>query len=286
MKNVFKTGLLMALLMGFCLAAGELMGGRQGLYTAFLFGGLGNVFMYWFSDKLVLRMQGAVPVEPSDLPQVHRIVSELAASAGIPVPRLYLIDTAVPNAFATGRNPAHAAVAVTRGILSALDDRELRGVLAHELSHVIHRDILISTIASVMAGAVMMLARMAMWGAMFGGGRRDDEERGGHPIAALAMMLLAPLAASLIQMAISRSREYHADESGAKLSGDPLALAEALKRIERTVASELPYGSPTTAHLYIVNPFSREGISRLFMTHPPTSERVARLEAMAGLRPE
>lgn len=282
MTNSLKTGLLMALLMGFCLLGGELLGGRQGLWTAFLFGGVGNLLMYWFSDKLVLRMHGAVPVGPSELPRVQAVVAELASGAGIPVPKLYLIDTQAPNAFATGRNPAHAAVAVTRGILDLLDERELRGVLAHELSHVLHRDILLSTIASVLAGAVMMLARMAMWGTMFGGGRREDDE-GGHPLAALAMMLLAPLAAMLIQTAISRSREYHADEGGARLSADPMALAGALEKIERAAHAVLPHGSPATAHLYIVNPFSLEGVTRLFMTHPPTRERVARLEALAGV---
>ena len=280
MNNVLKTGLLMALLMGFCLFAGELLGGRQGLVTALLFGGLGNVFMYWFSDKLVLRMNGAQAIEPSEAPRLHAVVRDLAAGAGIPMPRLYLMDTEVPNAFATGRNPDHSAVAVTRGLLDRLDDRELRAVVAHELNHVLHRDILISTIAGVMAGAVMVLARMAMWGAMFGGGRRREEDQ--HPLAALAMLILAPVAASLIQLAISRSREFHADEGGARLCGDPLALADALEKLELSAAGRLPSAAPVTAHLYIVNPFSLSGVSRLFRTHPPTSERIARLEAMAG----
>lgn len=281
MNNTLKTGLLMALMMGLCLAVGEMMGGTQGLVMAFLFGGLGNVIMYWFSDRLVLWMHGAQPVGPDELPSLHRIVSELAQAAGIPVPALYVMDSPLPNAFATGRNPANAAVAVTTGIMGLLDERELRGVLAHELSHVLHRDILISTVASVMAGAVMVLARMAMWGAM--GGRRRDGE-GGNPIAAIAMLVLAPLAASLIQMAISRSREFAADEGGASLSGDPLALASALRKLEGGAARTREYwqGSTATAHLFIINPFSLKGMARLFTTHPPTSERVARLEEMAS----
>lgn len=285
MGNILKTTLLMGLLMGLCLALGEVLGGTRGLVLAFVFGGLGNLCMYWFSDRLVLWMHGAQPAAPDDLPEVHRAVRELASAAGMPMPKLYLMDTPVPNAFATGRSPAHAAVAVTTGILRLLDARELRGVLAHELSHVRHRDILISTIASVMAGAILVLARMAYYAALFGGGRRDDDREGGNPLAALAMMLLAPLAASLIQMAISRSREYHADEGGARLSGDPLALAAALEKIERGAHAlrGVPGGNPTMAHLYILNPFTLRGVMALFSTHPPTGERIARLEAMAGL---
>lgn len=279
---MLKTGLLMTILMGFCLMVGEILGGRQGLLFAFLVGGVSNLFMYWFSDKLVLGMHRATPVSQQELPEVYAIVRELTTQANIPLPKIYLIDTPLPNAFATGRNPSHAAVAVTRGILDILDERELRGVLAHELSHVLHRDILISTIASVLAGAIMLLARMAMWGTLFADRRRSDNE-GMHPLAGLLMLVLAPLAAMLIQMAISRSREFHADEAGARLSQDPLALARALQKIERVASTGgLPSGNPTMAHLYIINPFNLEGVTRLFLTHPTTSERISRLEEIAG----
>ena len=285
MSNYVKTALLMGLLIGLFVVLGDALGGQQGMVMALIFGGISNVFMYWFSDKLVLWMNGAKPIEPGELPRLHRIVSDLAAGAGIPTPKLYLMDTPIANAFATGRSPDHAAVAVTSGILDVLDDRELRGVLAHELNHVLHRDILISTIASIMAGAIMVLARMAYYAELFGGGRRDSRERGGSLIGSLALLIVAPLAATLIQLAISRSREYHADEGGAKLCGDPLALASALEKIERVAQASSGYVTvpQTTAHLFIVNPFTLQGISRLFSTHPPTEDRIERLEAMAGM---
>jgi heat shock protein HtpX len=282
MNNILKTTLLMGLLMGLCLAVGDAIGGRQGLYMAFVFGGIGNLFAYWFSDKMILWTSGARPADESEVPQVYRVLRFLSQSAGMPMPKVYLIETPMPNAFATGRNPSHAAVAVTTGILSMLNENELRGVLGHELSHVRHRDILISTIAAIMAGAVMMLARMAQWSMMFGGyGGRDRERDNTSPIVYILMIILAPIAAMLIQLAISRSREFDADQGGAKLTGDPLSLASALEKIEhagrRGVAAPV---SPVTAHLYIVNPLSLEGIRRLFSTHPPTEERVARLRSM------
>lgn len=282
--NNLKTAFLMGLLMAFCLAVGRLYGGTQGLVMAFIFGSVGNIFAYWFSDKIILWSSGAREVSEADLPRVYSIVRNLSQSAGIPVPKVYLMDTDMPNAFATGRSPGHAAVAVTSGILKVLDERELTGVLAHELSHVFNRDILISTVASVMAGAIYMLARMAQWAAIFGGGR-DEEDRGANPVAMIALAIIAPLAAMLIQMAISRSREYAADAAASGLTGDPAGLAMALGKIQRFAGHiPVPGASPTTAHLYIINPFTVSGITKLFSTHPPTEERIARLEKMAGLR--
>jgi heat shock protein HtpX len=243
-----------------------------------------NFFSYWFSDKMVLAAYHAQPIDAASAPEVFAIVQELALQAHIPMPRLYLIDSDTPNAFATGRNPNHAAVAVTRGIMRICSRDELKGVLAHELSHVINRDILTSSIAATLAGAVMMLGTMARWGAIFGGfGGRDEDERGGM-IGLLVAAILAPIAASLIQLAISRTREYQADASGAKLSHHPLFLANALRKLE-SANERMPLDAgPATAHLFIVNPLSAEGMMRLFSTHPPIEERIRRLEQMAAGR--
>jgi heat shock protein HtpX len=246
---------------------------------AFLVAVVMNFGTYWFSDKMVLRMYRAQEVTTADAPELVGIVEDLAGRAGLPMPRVYMIPDDQPNAFATGRDPSHAAVAVTRGIMHTLSRDELRGVLGHELAHVQHRDILIGTVAATMAGAISMIANMAQWGMMFGGNRSDDRE-GGSPLGGIIMMLVAPFAAMLIQMAISRSREYLADEGGAKIAGNPLSLANALRKLEQK-AEQIPMqASPTTAHMFIVNPLSGGGLMRLFSTHPPMEERIARLEAM------
>lgn len=280
--NRIKTFMLMAALTALLMWIGQALGGRSGLILALLFAGGMNFFSYWYSDKIVLRMYGAEEAESGDDPELFRIVSNLAQRANMPMPRLYIIPQQTPNAFATGRDPEHAAVAVTVGIRRLLSNEELEGVIGHELSHVQNRDTLISTLAATIAGALSMLANMAMWGMMLGG-RSSSNDRGGNPLVALAGILLAPLAASLIQMAISRSREFMADESGAKLTYNPLALASALQKIE-AYAKRAPLrdGNPATAHLFIVNPFTRHGMVRLFSTHPPTEERVRRLEEMAA----
>jgi heat shock protein HtpX len=250
-----------------------------------LAGGM-NFFSYWFSDKIVLKMYGAQEVSPNDDPELHGLVQELATRAGLPMPKVYVIPEETPNAFATGRNPQHAAVAVTNGIRRILNKRELAGVLGHELTHVLNRDILISSIAATLAGAISYLAHMAQWGMMFGAGRdRDEEGGGGNIFSLLIMMIVAPLAAMLIQMAVSRSREYGADAGGAKICGDPLALASALRKLHMG-AQDVPLQvsnatANATAHMFIVNPLSGGGIANLFSTHPPMAERVARLEAMA-----
>jgi len=275
--NWLKTGVLMAAIMALFGALGGMIGGGQGMVLALLLGGGMNIFSYWFSDKMVLRMYNAQEVDETSSPYVFRIVAELAARGGLPMPRVYIIDEAQPNAFATGRNPDHAAVAVTTGILQLLSARELRGVLGHELSHVLHRDILISTISATMAGAISALANFAMF---FGG--RDSEGRR-NPLMGILVALLAPIAASLIQMAISRAREFDADRGGAEMSGDPGALADALAKIE-AYARGTPMGAaeahPETAQMMIINPLSGGGIAGLFSTHPPTEERIARLRAM------
>ncbi len=240
-----------------------------------------NFGSYWFSDKIVLRMYGAQELSQSDNPALFQTIQDLSGKAGLPMPRVYLIPNDQPNAFATGRDPQHAAVAVTQGILRTLTTDELRGVLSHELAHVKHRDILIGTVAATMAGAISMLAQMAQWAFMFGGGRSSDDRDGGNPIAGLAMIIVGPIAAMLIQMAISRSREYAADEGGAQMSGNPLSLANALRKLEQK-SEQIPMdANPATAHMFIVNPLRGGGIASLFSTHPPTEERIARLEAMA-----
>jgi heat shock protein HtpX len=280
MFNWVKTAMLMAAIMALFGVVGGMVGGRSGMLLALVFGGAMNVFSYWFSDTMVLKMYNAQEVDETSAPQFYGMVRDLAQRAGLPMPRVYLIDEQQPNAFATGRNPEHAAVAATTGILQLLSPRELRGVMAHELSHVRHRDILISTISASMAGAISALANFAM---LFGG--RSDDGRPANPLASIAVALLAPLAASLIQMAISRSREYEADRGGAEISGDPDALADALGKIQMYAEGRIPLGPaeahPETAQMMILNPLSAGGIKGLFSTHPPTEERIARLRAMA-----
>ena len=280
MSNMVKTTLFLALLTGLFIAVGGLLGGRSGMMMAFVFALIMNFVSYWFSDKIVLKMYGAQPIGEAEAPDVYRIVRNLATKAGIPMPKLYLIPSEAPNAFATGRNPQHAAVAVTHGIMRIMDARELEGVLAHELSHVLNRDILISTVAATVAGAISMLANMAQWGMMFGGSRHDDEGRGTNPIALLLTVILAPLAAMLIQMAVSRSREYQADASGAKLTRDPNGLASALGKLGQASRMVPMNANPATAHLFIVNPLSGRAMMNLFATHPPLEDRIARLRAM------
>ena len=287
MGNLIKTGFLLTVLTCLLVLAGGVIGGQQGMIVAFVLAFVMNVGSYWFSDKIVLSMYGAQPVEEAQAPGLYRIVRELAAEAKIPVPPIYIIQDDSPNAFATGRNPSHAAVAVTEGILRILDRRQLEGVLAHELSHVQNRDILIATIAASVAGLISALGHAIQWGAFLGFGRRDDDE-GGNPIAALAWALLAPLIALVVQMAVSRSREYGADASGAALVGDPDPLADALLALERgNEVQPYEFGGPATAHLFIVNPFSGMGAKalQLFSTHPPLEERVKRLREMKrGMR--
>jgi heat shock protein HtpX len=279
MFNLLKTAVLMAAITALFMAIGRMIGGQQGMVLALVIALGMNFFSYWFSDKLVLRMYNAQEVDAQSAPQFYRMVQELAQRAGIPMPRVYLINEDAPNAFATGRNPDNAAVAATTGILRVLSERELRGVMAHELAHVKHRDILISTISATMAGAISMLANFAMF---FGG--RDDEGRPVNPIVSILVMILAPLAASLIQMAISRAREFEADRGGAEISGDPQALASALQKIHR-VAQGVPLETterhPETAQMMIMNPLSGRGMAGLFSTHPSTEERVERLLEMA-----
>jgi heat shock protein HtpX len=279
MFNLMKTAILMAAITALFMAIGSLIGGRSGMMLALVVAAGMNFFSYWFSDKLVLKMYNAQEVDETSAPQFYRLVQDLAQRAQLPMPRVYLINEDAPNAFATGRNPEHAAVAATTGILRALSERELRGVMAHELAHVRHRDILISTVSATMAGAISMLANFAM---LFGG--RDSEGRSHNPIVGLLVMLLAPLAASLIQMAISRSREFEADRGGAEISGDPQALASALQKIHR-FAQGMPMEAaerhPETAQMMIMNPLSPGGLRGLFSTHPSTEERVERLLAMA-----
>jgi heat shock protein HtpX len=278
MFNLLKTAVLMAAITALFMAIGAMIGGRAGMMVALAVAVGMNFFSYWFSDKMVLRMYNAQEVDESSAPQFYRMVRELAQRAQLPMPRVYLINEDAPNAFATGRNPEHAAVAATTGILRVLSERELRGVMAHELAHVRHRDILISTVSATMAGAISMLANFAMF---FGG--RDSEGRPQNPIVGLLVMLLAPLAASLIQMAISRAREFEADRGGAEISGDPQALASALQKIHR-YAQGMPMEAaerhPETAQMMIMNPLSGGGLRGLFSTHPSTEERVARLMAM------
>ena len=279
MFNLMKTAILMAAITALFMAIGHLIGGRAGMTLALLVALGMNFFSYWFSDKLVLKMYSAREVDAQSEPYFYGMVQELAQRAGLPMPRVYLIDEEAPNAFATGRNPDNAAVAATTGILRVLNHRELRGVMAHELAHVKHRDILISTISATMAGAVSMLANFAMF---FSG--RDDEGRPTNPLVGLLVALLAPLAASLIQMAISRAREFEADRGGAEISGDPRALASALEKIH-AYATGIPLAAaqrhPETAQMMIMNPLSGGGLQGLFSTHPSTEERVARLLAMA-----
>jgi len=279
MANGLKTALLLGLLSGALLYIGQLLGGSGGLMLAFFFAVMMNAGSYWFSDRIVLRMYRAQEVGPDHM--LHRLVQRLSVRASLPMPKVYVIPDPSPNAFATGRNPAHAAVAATEGILHVLSEHELEGVIAHELAHVKHRDILISSVAATIAAAIMMLVQMAHFGAMFGGlgGRSDDREGGNNPLVLLAMLVLAPLAAGLIQMAISRSREFAADAGGAEIAGSPHGLASALRKIE-AVAKRLPlHANPATAHMFIVKPFTGGGMMSLFSSHPPTE---ARIQALLG----
>jgi heat shock protein HtpX len=284
--NGFRTTILLAALTALVVWIGQMVGGPNGAVIALVMAGAMNFFSYWFSDKIVLRMYGAQEITANDDPELYGLVNDLAARAGLPMPRVYVIPEETPNAFATGRNPEHAAVAVTHGIRRILNKRELAGVLGHELSHVKHRDILISSIAATLAGAISYLAYMAQWGMLLGSGRdREEGGGGGNVLGLLFMMIVAPLAAMLIQMAVSRSREYGADEGGAKVTGDPLALASALRKLHMG-AQNIPLQvnnatASATAHMFIVNPLSGGGLANLFSTHPAMEERIARLEAMA-----
>lgn len=283
---MMRTTLLLGALTGLMMAIGNYLGGSNGMMFALIFASVSNLIGYWFSDKIVLQMYSAREVTESEAPQLYRIVHNLALGARMPMPKVYIIPGESPNAFATGRNPQHAAVAVTEGLMRMMDEREVTGVLAHELAHVQNRDILTSTIAATLAGAIMMLADMIKWGAILGGFRRDSDEEGGGGglLGTIVLPIVASFAAMLIQMAISRTREFAADETGARMCGDPMALASALRKLG--VASQrLPMdASPQTAHMFIVNPLSTGAIAKMFSTHPPLEERIARLEAMAGRR--
>ncbi|MGA1846387.1 zinc metalloprotease HtpX [Deferribacter abyssi] len=279
--NTLKTAFLLGLLTLLFIFIGGLLGGRTGMMLAFIFALGMNFISYWFSDKIVLAMYRAKEVTETEAPMLYSIVRRLTQKAGMPMPKVYIIDNPTPNAFATGRNPNHAAVAVTTGILNLLNEDELEGVLGHELAHIYGRDILISTIAASVASAVMLLADWARWAFIFGGFRSDDDENAGGAIGAFIAMLIAPIAAILIQMAISRSREYLADERGAKLSGKPLALASALEKIAYGVQAVPMNANPATAHMFIMNPLRGKSILSLFSTHPPIEERIKRLRKLA-----
>ncbi|HUP41352.1 MAG TPA: zinc metalloprotease HtpX [Vicinamibacterales bacterium] len=280
MNNSLKTVLLLGLLSGLLLALGELLGGAQGLVTAFGFAVLMNFVSYWFSDKIVLKMYRAQEVGPDH--KLSILTRRLAMQAHLPMPKVYVIPDASPNAFATGRNPSHAAVAATEGIMRLLNDQELEGVIAHELAHVKHRDILISSVAATVAAAIMMVARMAQFAAMFGGGGSRDERGGTNPIAMIATIIFAPMAAMLVQAAISRSREFQADAGGAKIAGSPHGLINALRKLEMG-SKQIPLdANPATAHMFIIKPFSAGGLLSMFSTHPPTEQRI---QALMNYRP-
>jgi heat shock protein HtpX len=282
--NTAKTVVLLTALTLILIAIGQWLGGSQGAVMALIFAGALNFFSYWFSDKLVLMTYRAQPIERGQAPELFGMVERLTRQAGLPMPKVYIIPGESPNAFATGRDPQHASVAVTEGILRILNRSELEGVLAHELAHVRHRDILIGSIVATVAGAITILARLAHFGAMFGGvGGRDDRE-GSNPIALLVMAIVAPLAAILIQLAISRSREFAADAGGAQISHNPMALASALGKLERGAQALPMSASPSSAHIFTVSPLSGGGLAKLFSTHPPIAERISRLRAMAGGR--
>ncbi len=277
--NTLKTAFFLTLLTGLFLLIGNMLGGRTGLEIAFFFALIMNFASYFFSDKIALSMYRAQPVTKQEYPELYEIVEFLTKRANLPMPRLYIIPQEAPNAFATGRNPKHAAVAVTEGALRLLSKEELMGVLGHELGHVKHRDILISTVASTIAGTIMFLSNMVKWAAIFGGLSQDDDD--GHPLILLAMAIIAPIAAMLIQLAISRSREYDADKAGAEFSGNPLFLANALEKLETYSQQIRMRGSPATENLFIVNPFKGKSMMALFSTHPPTEKRIERLKQMA-----
>jgi heat shock protein HtpX len=277
--NNIKTLFLLVTLTLILIWAGAAMGGKQGMTIALIFALGMNFFAYWFSDKIVLKMYGAKEVTEAEAPDLYGTVRRLAQKAEIPMPRVYIIDQEQPNAFATGRNPGHAAVAVTTGIMRILSKEELQGVIGHELAHVKHRDILISTIAATIAAAISFLAQMAQWAMIFG--HRGDDDEGGSPIAALVMMIVGPIAAMIIQMAISRSREYVADEGGARIAGNPRYLSGALRKLHQASQKIPMKANPATSHMFIVNPLSGGGILKLFSTHPPIEERISRLESMS-----
>ena len=285
MANQFKTTVLLTLMTVFIMVVGRILGGQQGMIIALVFAGAMNFFSYWFSDKMVLRMYKAEEVSPSQAPELYGMVEELAERAGLPMPKVYIIPQDSPNAFATGRNPENAVVAVTRGLLNLMNREEIKGVLAHELGHVKNRDILIGTIAATMAGAVMMLANMAKWGAIFGGFRGNDEEGGGGMIGVIVTAIIAPIAAMLIQMAISRSREYLADATAAQITGNPEGLAGALEKLGAYSGRIPMQAEAATAHMFITNPLSGRSMMSLFSTHPPIEERVARLRNERPRRP-
>ncbi len=280
MNNTLKTFIFMAGLTALLVAIGNLIGGQTGMFVAFAFAIAMNFGSYWFSDKIVLRMYHAQEVSESESPELYSMVRNLATRARLPMPKVYIIPGEQPNAFATGRDPEHAAVAVTDGIMHLLSRDELAGVIGHELAHIKNRDILIGTVAATIAGAISMIANIAQWSMLFGGGRSDDEEGGQNPIAMLAMIIIAPIAAMLIQMAISRSREYIADEDGARIAGNLRYLSGALRKLHNA-SQQIPLeASPATAHMFIVSPLSGGGILSLFSTHPPMEKRIARLESL------
>ena len=277
MGNQVRTTILLAAMTALILWIGQIFGGRQGMIIALLLAAGMNFFSYWYSDKIVLKMYRAQEVDPAQAPELYEIVQNLSRNAGLPMPKLFVVPSETPNAFATGRNPEHAVVAVTQGLLKIMDRDEVSGVLAHELAHVKNRDILIGSIAATMAGAIMVLASMARWTAIFGGGARSDDKGGGGAIGLIAMSILAPLAAMVIQMAISRSREYLADTSGSRFAGNSEGLARALEKLGR-YSKKLPmHANPSTAHMFTVNPLSGRSLMSLFSTHPPLEERIARL---------
>ena len=279
--SYIKTAVLLAVLTAILIFFGDMLAGRQGAVIALVLAGAINFTSYWWSDKIVLRMYRAKEVDEASAPALCRIVRELTMRANLPMPKVYMMDSETPNAFATGRNPEHAAVAVTTGIMKLLEREELEGVIAHELSHIQNRDILISTVAATIAGAISYLAHMAYFASLFGGSR--DNDRGASPFVMIAMMIVAPIAAMVIQLAISRSREYGADEGGARITGDPMHLANALRKLEYyNKRIPMPVKTEATAHMFIVSPLSGQQMARLFSTHPPIEERVKRLEAMTG----
>jgi heat shock protein HtpX len=281
--NTLKTVVLLTFLTVLLVFVGGALGGQNGMIIAFMMALVMNFVSYWFSDKIVLAMYKAQPVTEAQAPDLHAMIRRLTQKAGLPMPKVYIIPEEALNAFATGRNPEHGVVAVTEGIIRALDREELEGVIAHELAHIKHRDILTGTIVATIAGAISMLAQMAHWAMLFGGGRRDDSDEGGSPIVALVMMIVAPIAAMLVQMAISRTREYEADKGGAAIAGNPYGLANALLKLERG-AQIVPMhdAKPATAHMFIMNPLTGGGLMKLFSTHPPIAERVKRLKELRG----
>lgn len=281
LMNTFKTFMLLTIMTLFFVWVGGFLGGRTGMTFALIFAAIMNLSAYWFSDKVILKMYKAREVTEAEVPELYSIVRRLTQKAAMPMPKVYIIDADQPNAFATGRNPKHAAVAVTNSIMGLLSPEELEGVIGHELTHIRHRDILVSSVAATIAGAITFLAQMAQWAFIFGGFGRGSNDEGGNPFVALLMMIVAPIAAMIVQMAISRSREYAADAGGARITGNPRYLASALRKLD-TASGKIPMkATPATSHLFIVNPLSGKKVAKLFSTHPPVEERIARLEAMS-----